>query len=260
MSYFCLIISTPAVIIRALLRYIGFMSGTQLRIASYNVHKARGVDRRYDPARILQVINGLDADIVVLQEADKRLGSRLPAIPPALIESETDFRLVDVSANGISLGWHGNAVLLRPETHVEAVTRLDLPGLEPRGALRIDLAIGAGLSVVATHLGLRRRDRLAQLRALCEATRDSANTVIAGDFNEWSERVGLEPLAERFETHSPGRSFHARRPVAALDRFALSASVELRDAGVEQGPLAKRASDHLPIWSDISVPHAIASE
>lgn len=252
--------TASAVIFRAALHYIGFMSETQIRIASYNVHKARGVDRRHMPERILEVINGLDAEIVVLQEADKRLGARLPAIPPALIESETDFRLVNVSANGISLGWHGNAVLVRPKAHVEKVTRLELPGLEPRGALRIDLGIGAGVSIVATHLGLRRRDRQAQLRTLCEATRDSANTVIAGDFNEWSEHSGLEPLAERFETHSPGRSFHARRPVAALDRFALSAGIEMRDAGVEQGPMAKRASDHLPIWSDISVPHAIASE
>ena len=236
------------------------MTHTQIRIASYNIHKARGVDRRYDPERILQVINGLDADIVVLQEADKRLGQRLPAIPPELIESETDFRLVDVSANGISLGWHGNAVLVRPSVHVAGFTRLELPGLEPRGALRIDLDIGAGLSVVGTHLGLRRQNRQAQLRTLCEATLDSAHTVIAGDFNEWSERTGLEPLADRFETHSPGRSFHARRPMAALDRFALSTGIELRDAGVEQGHLAKRASDHLPIWSDISVPLTVSAD
>lgn len=236
------------------------MTHTQIRIASYNIHKARGVDRRHDPERILQVINGLDADIIVLQEADKRLGQRLPAIQPELIDSETDFRLVDVSANGISLGWHGNAVLVRPGVNVAGVTRLELPGLEPRGALRIDLDIGAGLSVVGTHLGLRRRNRLAQLQTLCDATQDSAHTVIAGDFNEWSERAGLEPLADRFETHSPGRSFHARRPMAALDRFALSAGVEMRDAGVEQGPLAKRASDHLPIWSDISVPHVTAAD
>lgn len=232
------------------------MSNTGIRIASYNVHKARGVDRRYNPQRILQVVNGLNADIVVLQEADKRLGKRLPAIPPEMIEHETDFSLVETSANGISLGWHGNAILLRRELEVTGVKRLDLPGLEPRGALRIDLNIGAGLSVVATHLGLRRRDRIAQLQTICDATCDRTHTVIAGDFNEWSERSGLEPLAHRFETHSPGRSFHARRPVAALDRFALSTNVELRDAGVEQGPLAKRASDHLPIWSDISVPHA----
>ena len=229
------------------------MGNKQMRIVSYNVHKARGVDRRYMPERILQVINGLEADIVVLQEADKRLGQRVPAILPDLIKNETDFRPVDVSKNGISLGWHGNAVLIRPNIEVDQVTRLGLPGLEPRGAVRVDLKIGIGLSIVATHLGLRRRDRQAQLQTLYQKTVGSPNTIIAGDFNEWSPHHGLEPLEGHFKTYAPGYTFHARRPMFALDRFALSQGVEMRDAGVEQGALARRASDHLPIWSDISV-------
>jgi endonuclease/exonuclease/phosphatase family metal-dependent hydrolase len=234
------------------------MTDIAVRIASYNIHKARGLDRKHSPERILQVINQLDADIVVLQEADKRLGPRKPAIGPELIELETDFQLVDVSANGISIGWHGNAVLIRKGARVLRSARLDLPGLEPRGAVRVDLDVGAGVSVVATHLGLRRRDRRAQLAVLRDATQDAAHTVIAGDFNEWSRDKGLEPLAERFETCAPGRSFHARRPMAALDRFALSRGIALHDAGVEQGALASRASDHLPIWSDIEVPGPLA--
>jgi endonuclease/exonuclease/phosphatase family metal-dependent hydrolase len=65
------------------------------------------------PERTVQVINELEADVVVLQEADKRLGQCHPAIPRAMIEEETDFELVEVCANDISLGWHGNAVLVR---------------------------------------------------------------------------------------------------------------------------------------------------
>lgn len=232
------------------------MTDTVLRIASYNIRKARGLDQKRHPVRTLQVINQLQADIVVLQEADRRVGVRKPAIPRKLIEAETDFRLVDVCENGISLGWHGNAVLMRDPAQVQRVERILLPGLEPRGAVRLDMTFGGGLSVVAAHLGLLRRDRREQLEALCRATANSPHAVIAGDFNEWSHRKGLEPLAGKFETHAPGRSFHARRPVAALDRFALSNGVELRDAGVEQGALAKRASDHLPVWSDIAIPVA----
>lgn len=225
-----------------------------LRIASYNIRKARGLDQQRRPERTLQVINALAADVVVLQEADKRLGQRHPALPRALITSETDFELVDVSANDISIGWHGNAILVRKGLCVDAVQRFDLPGLEPRGAVRVTLNVGAGVTLVATHLGLRRRDRRAQLGVLNQATEQDRHCVIAGDFNEWSQRKGFEPLANRFTTHSPGRSFHARRPIAALDRFAVSQNVEMYDAGVEQGVLAKVASDHLPIWSDIHVP------
>ncbi|MFK7837449.1 MAG: endonuclease/exonuclease/phosphatase family protein [Sulfitobacter sp.] len=233
-----------------------YMEPHQIRIASYNMRKARGLDQKRKPERILQVINGLGADVVVLQEADKRLGSRPTALPRRIIETETDFDVVAVSENDVSIGWHGNAVLVRKGLSAFHIQRIALPGFEPRGAVRLTLDIGSGLTVVAAHLGLRRRDRQAQLEALNTATKADAHCVIAGDFNEWSPHRGLEPLAERFNVHSPGRSFHARRPIAALDRFAVSHGVKMRDAGVEQGKLARVASDHLPIWSDIAVPAA----
>ncbi|MGB3245075.1 MAG: endonuclease/exonuclease/phosphatase family protein [Sulfitobacter sp.] len=232
------------------------MNEHKIRIASYNMRKARGLDQRRRPDRTLQVINALDADVVVLQEADKRLGARKPALPREAIEAETDFDLIEVSKNGISIGWHGNAVLVRKGLRVSGAARLDLPGLEPRGAVSVTLDIGGGLTVVGAHLGLIRRDRRAQLCVLRDATQDDEHVVIAGDFNEWSATKGLEPLANRFQTHSPGRSFHARRPIAALDRFALTKGIELRDAGVEQGAVARVTSDHLPIWSDVVVPAA----
>jgi endonuclease/exonuclease/phosphatase family metal-dependent hydrolase len=77
-------------------------------------------------------------------------------------------------------------------------------------------------------------------------------TVLIGDMNEWAALRGFEPLEHGFDLHSPGRSFHAARPIAALDRVALSRDLTLADAGVEEGPLASRASDHLPIWADVS--------
>ncbi|WP_299417791.1 endonuclease/exonuclease/phosphatase family protein [uncultured Sulfitobacter sp.] len=230
------------------------MQETHIRIASYNIRKARGLDQRRRPTRILQVINGLNADIVVLQEADKRMGARPAALPRGMIDAETDFELVNVSHNSVSIGWHGNAVLVRKGLDVRHVEPLVLPGFEPRGAVRMQVNLGAGLTVVAAHLGLRRCDRQAQLAAINSATDGDVHCVIAGDFNEWSATKGFEPLAARFETHSPGRSFHARRPIAALDRFALTPGVTLHDAGVDQSSLARVASDHLPIWSDIEVP------
>jgi endonuclease/exonuclease/phosphatase family metal-dependent hydrolase len=232
------------------------MEDKLVRIASYNIHKARGIDQKRSPERILHVVNTMAADVVVLQEADRRLGQRPTALPRDLIETETDFELVDVSQNSPSIGWHGNAVLLRKGLKAQSVEKLELPGLEPRGAVRVNLKIGEGLTLVATHLGLRRRDRRAQLSSLNETTKLDQHCVIAGDFNEWSQTRGFEPLADRFKTHSPGRSFHTRRPIAALDRFAITQGLTLQDAGVKDCSLARVASDHLPIWSDIQVPAA----
>lgn len=223
-----------------------------LRIASYNIRKTRGLDQRRDPGRILDVINGLDADIVALQEADKRLGSRPGSLSRDLIARDTDFEVAPVARNDVSLGWHGNAILLRKGLKAARVAHLDLPGVEPRGAVRVDLDLPFKFSVIGTHLGLLRRSRLKQMRVLAKAA-DINNTVLLGDFNEWSADRGLEPLQATFDVHAPGHSFHARRPMAALDRIALSRGLHLQGAGVEQGALARRASDHLPIWADIAL-------
>lgn len=222
-----------------------------LRIASYNIRKTRGLDQRRDPVRIVSVINSLDADVVALQEADRRLGERPAALSQELIEAETDFRVVPLAANETSLGWHGNAILVRGTVEARSVSRIDLPGLEPRGAVRVDL--DSGLTVVATHLGLLRRWRRLQLATITKAIGDASHAVIAGDFNEWRMDRGLEPLSDDFDVLAPGQSFHASRPVAALDRFAHSRKIKVYQAGVDQSRLARRASDHLPIWADLVV-------
>src|SRR6056297_2144189 len=135
----------------------------QLKIASYNVRKAVGLDRRRDPARILNILNDIGADIVPLQEADRRLGARPTAIPRALIERETDYAVVELAKNEVSLGWHGNAVLVRRGLEVVSTRHIELPGLEPRGAV---FARVGRLSIVGTHLGLMRRWRHRQMNAI----------------------------------------------------------------------------------------------
>lgn len=220
-----------------------------LRIASYNIRKTRGLDQRRDPTRIVEVLNGLNADVVALQEVDRRLGDRPAALSQRLIEEETDFQVVPVAQNSVSLGWHGNAVLLRRSRGFRSVSRIELPGLEPRGAVRVDL--NGGLTFVGAHLGLTRQHRRRQLSVIANVLSDAPQSIIGGDFNEWRMERGLEPLSDRFSVVSPGRSFHAARPIAALDRFAHTSEISLYQAGVDETPLARQASDHLPIWADI---------
>ena len=223
-----------------------------LRFASYNIRKTKGTDRRRDPRRTVAVINDLQADVIALQEVDHRLGDRPAALHSTLIEEETDFRVLPFARNAVSLGWHGNAILVRKDVEVAQIEHLDLPGLEPRGAVSVSLCYPFDLRVIATHLGLMRRHRRKQLRAIMDQVDPDGHTVILGDFNEWSERRGLEPLTDHFVVHSPGRSFHAARPIAGLDRIALSSGLQLRSGGVLQSHDARRASDHLPVWADIT--------
>ena len=226
----------------------------QIQLASWNIRKCVGLDRKRDPMRIVNGINQLDADIIALQEADRRLGRRPAALPAWMVEAETDLIPLQSSKSEVSLGWHGNALLLRRDIKVEDIHTMDLPGLEPRGAVIADLHVRAKrLRIVAVHLGLLTRSRGLQYDAISAKLRalKPRPTVVMGDFNEWNRRAGLTSL-HGFEMHAPGATFHAARPVAALDRFALSDDVELRDAAVVETPLTKVASDHLPITAEIA--------
>ena len=224
-------------------------------MASYNIRKCIGLDRRRDPHRVARVLHALNAGIVALQEADKRLPPRAAALPREVILSETGLIPVRVAATSVSLGWHGNALLLGPDWRMEHLHRLPLPGLEPRGALIADLAGPAGpLRVVATHLGLRRRDRQRQMTQIMASLNLAPGrpTVLLGDLNEWAPHSGFAPLDPVFTLHNPGRSFHARRPVAALDRVATGPGLAVAAMGVCRSGEAGRGSDHLPIWADLA--------
>jgi len=226
-----------------------------LRVLSYNIHKCVGLDRRRDPHRVAGVIREIAPDIAVLQEADKRLGSRPAALPAPVVVAECGMVPAPVATTRVSLGWHGNAILLASGWQMTALARVPLPGLEPRGALIADLDGVQRLRVVATHLGLRRRDRQRQMTVIMAhlAAMPARPTVLLGDLNEWAVAAGFAPLDPYFTLHNSGRSFPARRPVAALDRIATGPGLALIDSGTCRTGAAGRASDHLPIWGDVSL-------
>ena len=183
-----------------------------------------------------------------------RLGPRPSALPMDQVTAQTGLIAVPVPSE-VSIGWHGNAVLLRPEAELIEVKHLNLPGMEPRGAMVVDFDLrDIPLRIIATHLGLMRRSRRAQLSALIAHldAQSKRPTLIAGDMNEWSLNVGLGRLAHHFDIYAPGKSYHARLPLAALDRIAVDDALHVIDGGVCETDDARRASDHLPIWLDFA--------
>ncbi len=238
----------------------------QLTFASYNIHKAVGLDRRRDPLRILAVLREIDADIIALQEADRRFGRRETVLPLQAIEEYTPYRPVPLNQRPDSIGWHGNALLVRRDIDLVRAAIVPLPMLEPRGAVQAELlAQGQRFRVVGMHLdlsGLRRRQQLRAVLAhlaRCEAEHGPCPVVAMGDCNEWSAQDSRLPGSRMLgsalaEFHAPwhllatGRSFPARRPLAPLDRIAISPEWQVEAAGTHHSALAARASDHLPVW------------
>ena len=230
----------------------------RLTVASYNIHKAVGTDGIRDPARILAVIDELEADIVALQEVDRRFGQRLAVLDRAAL-AQRGWQVASVPLLPGSLGWHGNALLVRRGLAICSVEPVRLPALEARGALRA-LVAGPGdsrLCVTAMHLDLTGLRRRGQVRALCAAARtDGLPAVMLGDCNEWSVRAGgLGALAEGWQVLTPGPSFPARRPLLALDRVIHSRHWRCSDHGVHASALARRASDHLPVRAVLDLSH-----
>jgi endonuclease/exonuclease/phosphatase family metal-dependent hydrolase len=223
-----------------------------LRVASWNIHKAVGTDRRRDADRVLAGIAALQADIVALQEADRRLGDRPSALPRDRIGALTGLEPLPIGRNAVSLGWHGNALLARPGIHLTGVEHLDLPGHEPRGAVIADLDTPAPLRVVAVHLGLLRAARRQQLDAIRAAlNRHPARpTVILGDFNEHSRRVGLGRIATPFVILPTAPTFPSRRPFLPLDRIVHSPDLDLLPLG-HTPPPGHQPSDHLPLLAEL---------
>ena len=228
-------------------------------LASYNIRKAIASDRRRRPERILDVLAEVGADIVVLQEADRRFGERHAAIPLHMMIEHGDYRPVPLAHRHASIGWHGNAILVRDgRVEIERCQPLQLPMLEPRGAVLADLRIGAQrLRIVGMHLDLsglwRRRQARAILQHLDEQ-HEPLPTVLTGDLNEWRPGQGcLRDFGARFAAVPLGPSFHARRPVGRLDRMFVSDGISVEDFGVHASFTARSASDHLPVWARIAI-------
>ncbi|MGB3646391.1 MAG: endonuclease/exonuclease/phosphatase family protein [Mesorhizobium sp.] len=231
--------------------------GASTTIASYNVHKCVGTDGRFDPGRVARVVGEIDADIIALQEADERTGARLGLLDLEALQRETDLVPTHMPANHGSHGWHGNLILARRGI-VQDVRQVRLPGFEPRGAIIVDLELkGISLRVVAAHFGLLRRSRSQQASALVEATRSvSKPTILLGDLNEWRvrNRSSLLALLPHFgPIHAVLPSFPSRYPLLALDRIMARPASLITRIEVHQTPLARVASDHLPIKARLNL-------
>jgi endonuclease/exonuclease/phosphatase family metal-dependent hydrolase len=229
-----------------------------LTVASYNIRKSVGTDWRRQPERILRILTEIDADIVALQEVDRRFGMRTSSLSEAVIGEASPYVPVRLGRRSDGLGWHGNALLVRKGAEILQHRRIVLPALEPRGAVLADIAIG-GVTVraIGLHLGLVGlwRTRQAQrVLAYLERLQGTLPTVIMGDLNQWTTEGGsLAHFALDHNVIAPGPSFHSTRPLLALDRIITSHDFRVVDAGVHITPLSRLGSDHLPVWARLEL-------
>lgn len=211
-----------------------------LVVATYNIHQCVGWDGRHCRDRVLAVLQELQADLIALQEVDTeetlqwfadRLHMR--AIVGPILQRT---------------GACGNGVLTT--CTMDAIRLVDLTVLnhEPRGAIDIDLTCGKErVQVIATHLGLRPRERRWQVRQLLKRF-GSRHCILMGDINEWL--LWGRPLRwiNKIFGHSPPlRSFPSPLPLFALDRIWIRPPGSVTDIRIHKTGLSIMASDHLPV-------------
>ena len=230
-------------------------------VATYNIHTCIGVDRRYDPGRIATVLREIDADIACLQEVAAHRGSDRHHDQWAYLGEVTGRCVITGLGLRERLGRFGNAILTRFPVLAARAIDLSVSGYEPRGAIDADLLIGDRvLRVIATHFGLHAVERRLQANRLMAvlveplaANRRLADAVLLmGDLNEWRGRSGaIRLLDRRLGPSAAARTFPSWLPVLALDRIYAGGPAVLRDVYVYRSPLARIASDHLPLVGNL---------
>jgi endonuclease/exonuclease/phosphatase family metal-dependent hydrolase len=233
-----------------------------LRIATYNIHRSRGMDRRVVPSRIAEVLRDIDADAIALQEV-------VGAGPSGSGQAE------EIGA-ALGMGWvmapvrhlrrhlFGNVVMSRFPILHQAQYDLSWRTCEPRGCQRADLDLGDGriLHVFNVHLGtavLERRYQAPRLAAFVHDHRIIGPKIILGDFNEWMRGLATQTLSSLFQSIDIQPHLRRKRtypgffPLLHLDHIYYEGQVEVRSVELPRTRRALVASDHLPLVANLRI-------
>lgn len=223
-------------------------------VATYNVHRCVGLDGRHDPDRTAAVIREMQVDAIALQEVDSRAGVEGGVDQFEFLARATGMQPIAGPTLRDHRGHYGNAVLTR--LPILEMRRIDLsvPGREPRGALGVELdARGQKLRLIATHLGLRWKERRKQVSQLVDLIGPMSRgpLVFLGDTNECIP-IGhsLGPLLRLLGRAPRRRTFPAVRPLLPLDRIWCRFLDALQGVRAHASELARTASDHLPLRAE----------
>ena len=237
---------------------------SSFRIATYNIHKCVGMDRRVRPQRIVEVLKEVDADIIALQEVAgmdeaSREHNHLHAIADEL---GFDFRIGE--NRRLHGAAYGNAVLSDLPIRSQHNHDITFRKSEPRGSLHVAFALDEKklLQVFNVHLGTgffeRRYQGSRLINVLNDHSQPSSPRVVLGDFNEWTRGRASHLLGHHFQTAEPrtrlgrARSYPGVIPILHLDHIYYDSPLKLLNITVHRSRLALIASDHLPLVADFA--------
>ena len=237
-----------------------------LRIATYNIHKCVGMDRRYSPERIADVLRELKADVIGLQEVVCHSDRGLREHQTEFIAAELGMDFVLGENRKHFGGDYGNATLSRLPIVKFQNHDISIFKREPRGCLRTEIAVSIDktLNFINLHLGtsfFERRHQVHKLLAdhVLDDPEMRGRRIVVGDFNEWIRGLTTRLFRSRFETVDPKlhlgtmRTFPSIAPLFHLDHIYFDPAFALRSAKLHKSRKALLASDHLPIVAEFEL-------
>ena len=237
-----------------------------LRIATYNIHKCVGIDRRYSPERIAEVLREIDADVVAMQEVLCHSKSQERDHQAGYIAAELNMDYRFGENRKIKGGDYGNVILSRLPIESAENYDISIHKDEPRGCLRAEISVNGGqpLHFVNIHMGTSYFERRKQVHKLLAGhVLDDPNLVgrriVAGDFNEWTSGLTTRLFKENFRSVDPkldlgsSRSFPGILPILHLDHVYFDKDFRLVKAYLHKTRASLIASDHLPVVAEFEV-------
>jgi endonuclease/exonuclease/phosphatase family metal-dependent hydrolase len=239
-----------------------------LRVATYNVHKCRGLDQRVRPDRIAEVLRQVDADVVALQEI---FGESSPegAAQAAYLAGELGMFLAFGENRKLQGAPYGNAVLSKFPLLGSENCNLSAPGREERGCLTVDIKIGESpVHLFNVHLGTSYFERRSQAQmlvtpTLIKAARIEGPRIVLGDFNEWTRGLVSRVLAGEFRSADIRLMMDRKRtypgffPFLHIDHIYYDEDLILESVKLHRSRLALIASDHLPLVAEFRLKPAV---
>jgi endonuclease/exonuclease/phosphatase family metal-dependent hydrolase len=235
----------------------------RVRVVTYNIHKCQGLDRRVRPARIVDVLREVDADIIALQEVLSIEGERGEADQARFFAEQMQMHCSMGETRKLRGGIYGNVVLSRFPLRSVFNYDISVRGREQRGCMRTDVEVNGGdvLHVFNVHLGTAFLERRYQARKLIDTailnnTELEGPRIMLGDFNEWTRGLTTKLLAAHLKSADiqnhlrRARTYPGILPLLHLDHIYFDDSLELEHLLLHKSRTALVASDHLPLVAD----------
>ena len=242
----------------------------QFKVLTYNIHRAIGLDRRYQPQRIIKILKEIDADIVLLQEVDSGVPrSQLMDMAKVLSEA-SDYPYYELGLNvKLNKGYYGNATFSKFPIRQSENIDITIGQKKARGCLYTEICVPSEtddkqLHVFNWHLGLSAKERRKQCAVLLKSpifkhlSMDDL-CLVAGDFNDWRSLLrilfveGREFQCATDHHNKRGevaiKTYPSFSPRGGLDRIYYRGGLECLSAQKYQKQIAKVASDHLPVYA-----------